>query len=62
MTPCFACGLVAPCTPYRLGGRGLALVYLCAECGASFEETVTAWLEARQARPRQVELFAEVAS
>jgi hypothetical protein len=59
MNPCFVCATLAPCTPYRLGNREVVMVYLCAECGASFEQAVADWLERMQARPRQVAMALE---
>lgn len=54
MTPCYACTLVAPCQPYRLGGRGIALVLLCEPCGASLEALMTDWLTRVRETPRQL--------
>lgn len=59
MTLCYVCATLAPCQPYRLGGRGIVLTLLCADCGASFEALVAAWLSERRATPRQVALFGE---
>ena len=60
MTICFICATLAACTPYRLGGPGIVNVYLCAACGASFEQLVADWLSRRQERPGQGDLFAAV--
>lgn len=57
MSTCYACALVAPCTPYRLGGRGIVQVYLCETCGASYEALMTDWLTRVRRTPRQVGLW-----
>lgn len=59
MNECYVCAMLTPCTPYRLGGPGIVLTLLCADCGASFEALVAAWLSERRATPRQTALFGE---
>lgn len=59
MSECYACTLVAPCTPYRLGGRGTVLVLLCEPCGSDLEALMADWLARVRETPRQVGLWEE---
>lgn len=59
MTECYACTLLAPCTPYRLGGRGIVNVLLCERCGDDLEAVMADWLTRVRETPQQVAMWEE---